>query len=419
VDSIERLRLRGDISGRGEVYPVADAHAGVVVYTSIMRGFLNPRLVATSLKTGQSKLLETNGTQALGIFVNHLVYVREDGALLAVPFDSRKLEVTGSPIPLGDGIQVTRGSAAAAISRSGTLLFVRGSSTSQPVVVDSRGVARPPLMETRRYAHPRYSPDGRTVAFTMVSAQTTDLWLADVTSGTFTRLTSSGNSERPEWMFGGKRVVYPSDRDSAGFYSIWWTPSDGSGQPEKVFSSRFSIREVIASPDNRYLIYREDHSTNRRDIHLLPLDGPRTSRPLLTTGFDELMPRISPDGKRLAYMSDETGQYEVYIRALPGLGGRVQVSTNGGTEPLWSRDGRLFYRQGTQLIAASIITAPSLLVSREVVFDGPYETHPFHPNYDAAPDGKSFLMLKTADDDTQVIAVVNWLDELRQRIAQK
>jgi Tol biopolymer transport system component len=133
------------------------------------------------------------------------------------------------------------------------------------------------------------------------------------------------------------------------------------------------------------------------------------------------MPRLSPDGKWLAYVSDESGQYEVYVRTLSAAAGRIPVSSGGGMEPLWSPDGRtIYYRSGAKLVAASVVTSPALAVAgRRVLFDVSYDVDPFHPNYDVAHDGKGFVMVKSADDDRQLIVVQNWAQELRGRAAGK
>jgi Tol biopolymer transport system component len=133
------------------------------------------------------------------------------------------------------------------------------------------------------------------------------------------------------------------------------------------------------------------------------------------------MPRVSADGKWLTYVSDESGQYEVYVRPLAAAAGRIPVSAGGGIEPLWSPDGRtIYYRNGTKLMAATVAMVPALAVTgRRLVFDAPFDADPFHPNYDVAPDGKSFLMLKSADDERQLVVVQNWVSELRARTARK
>jgi serine/threonine-protein kinase len=160
-----------------------------------------------------------------------------------------------------------------------------------------------------------------------------------------------------------------------------------------------------------------DTPYNNREIKLVPLAGERRPVPLLASINDDKEPRVSPDSKWLAYVSNESGREEVYVRSLSGAGGRLPVSNDGGGEPLWSRDGkRLLYRAGARLIAATIATSPSLLVTaRETLFEGPFATDLYHPNYDVAPDGRSFVMVRPVEENRQLVMVVNWIQELRQR----
>jgi serine/threonine-protein kinase len=197
--------------------------------------------------------------------------------------------------------------------------------------------------------------------------------------------------------------------------------ADGSAPADSIYADANIIREGVVLPDGHQVIFREDTRDNGRDILMLPLDGARTAVPLLTTPADELMPRVSPDGKWLTYVSDESGQYEVYVRPLAAAAGRSPVSSGGGIEPLWAPDGRtIYYRNGTKMFAVSVATVPGLAVTgRRVLFDAPFDADPFHPNYDVARDGKSFVMLKSADDERQLVVVQNWIQELRARTASQ
>ncbi len=432
---------------RYQWYPHAYARERLVLYTSLGRaGVSGPRLAAFSLKTGKTTQLGIEGTYVLGVALGQLIYVRSDGALMAVPFDAQRIRVTGSSIPLAEGVQVQTVAAAAAVSPTGTLVYLHGASTSQVVLVDEHGASRTLLEEKRRYLHPRYSPDGSRIAFDVASAQATDVWVADLASGTFTRLTTTGNSDRPEWSPDGKRIVFLANRDtSSAPWGVWWQPADGSAPAERIFAGNYDIREAILTPDGRSIVYREDNTQSRADIMLLPLDTPRVPRPLLTSQFDEMLPRVSPDGRWLAYTSDESGQTEVYVVPFPAVSGRFQVSVGGGSEPLWSPDGtRLFYRNSAQVIAVTIARqnaeappehddaglsaerqrpgaesrSPLTITGRTTLFEADYSTHPWHPNYDVAPGGKHFVMLRPSTDETQLIVVVNWVDELRRRIAE-
>ncbi|HSE45661.1 MAG TPA: hypothetical protein VLA89_10085, partial [Gemmatimonadales bacterium] len=198
--------------------------------------------------------------------------------------------------------------------------------------------------------------------------------------------------------------------------SLWWQPADGSGGAEMLFQAPDAIREGVFGPDGYELVYRMDTPDSNRDLYRLPLKGDRKPVPILISIDDDKHPRVSPDGKLLAYVSNASGREEVYLRPLTG-GPRVTVSRNGGGEPLWSPDGRrLYYRAGAAVMAAAVSRTPSLAVtSRETLFEGPYMTDQWHPNYDVAPDGKSFIMLQPVEENRQLVMVVNWVKELRQR----
>jgi serine/threonine-protein kinase len=406
LDSASREGLQGS--------PVVLHQHGLVLYTSYRLGSLVGRLGVARLDNGSSRILDVAVDRALGFALGHVIYVREDGTLMAVPFDPHALQTTGAPIPLLQGLQAN----ASALSPSGTLVYTQGATSSQVVSVDDRGVATTLIAERALYAHPRLSPDGRRLAIDISSGATTDVWTFDVASGTPTRLTTMNNNDRPEWTSDGRKLVYSSTRGGED-YSIWWQAADGSAPAEQLFRGPNATREVVLTPDGRSLIYREDNPDSLRDIRMTSLDKKDSPAPLVTTRFDELMPRLSPDGRWLAYQSNESGQYEIYVRPFPQGGGRITISNGGGTEPLWSRDGRLFYRHGRELVAATYSTIRAFAITaRRVLFSANYELHLFHPNYDVTPDGKRFIMIKPGNEEAQIVVVVNWIEELRQRLGR-
>ncbi|MGH7503444.1 MAG: protein kinase domain-containing protein [Longimicrobiales bacterium] len=391
--------------------PVVLREHGLVLYTSNRLGSLIGRLGVARLD-GSTRILNLLVDRVLGYALGHVIYIGEDGALMAAPFDTRSLETRGAPIALAQGLARN----AAALSASGTLAHSLGSSTGEVVMVDDRGASSPLVGEPGRYAHPRLSPDGKRLAIDITSGSTTDLWTFDVASGTPTRQTTSDNNDRPEWTTDGTRLLYLSTR-GGGNYSVWSQLADGSGPAEELFRGPNSVREVQPTPDARVLIYREDHPDSLRDIRLASLDKKDSPTPLVATRFDELMPRLSPDGRWLAYQSDESGQYEIYVRPFPAGGGRITISNGGGSEPLWSRDGRLFYRKGQELIAIGYSTNPGFAItSRRVLFSANFDLHPYHPNYDVTADGRRFVMIKPGNQESQVVVIVNWIEELRRRL---
>ena len=169
--------------------------------------------------------------------------------------------------------------------------------------------------------------------------------------------------------------------------------------------------------DGRHLIFREQDSTTQRDIWVLSLEGEPEAWPFFQVPSEEDAPALSPDGRWLAYASDMSGRYEIYVNSFPDPGLRIPVSLTGGTEPVWSRDGsELFYRNGSELIAVDVETRPRFRVrNREVLFEGPYTLWPYHSNYDVHPDGQRFVMIKPYEGDSpRLVVVLNWFDELRR-----
>jgi Tol biopolymer transport system component/tRNA A-37 threonylcarbamoyl transferase component Bud32 len=400
---------------RLQLSPRAADHGRLVFYSSTRASNLDLKIAVVPTATGKPKVFTgLAGFRVLGVANGFLLYVRLDGALMAAPFDTRSLQA-GPPLQVLDSIAARAWLSPVALSASGSLLYQRGGLKSQLVRVDQHGVASVLLDSARVYAHPRLSPDGRRLAVEVQVGAGNEIWIADLAAHTTERLTRDGFNDRPEWTPDGSRILYSSGRTKAN--SLWWQLADGEGSPELVYQGPEAIREGVFTPDGHSLVFRSDTPDSNRDIYLLPLASDRKPVPLLTNGDDTKHPRASPDGKWLAYTSNESTREEVYVRALSGAVGRVRVSTEGGGEPLWSPDGkRIYYRSSSAMVAATIVTAPALAVTaREKLFDGPFTTDPWHPNYDIAPDGKSFVMLRPVEENRQLVMVVNWIQELRRR----
>jgi Tol biopolymer transport system component len=250
----------------------------------------------------------------------------------------------------------------------------------------------------------------------MFGASGSDIWIYDIARNTFTRLTTDGTSVRPEWTPDGRSVIFISARDSTP--SIQQQPADGSGPAELLYQPEQEPFEALISPDNQWIVYRTaPGATYSRDILAVPMTGERKVTPVVTGPTTESLPRLSPDGKWLAYQSNETSRFEVYVRPFPGSGARVQVSDVGGTEPLWGRDGRVLYYRGPlgEIVRVEVTTGATFSIgARATVLTGDYLTDSSHPNWDVAPDGR-FLLLRRAGDASQTIVVHNWARELREK----
>ncbi|MEO7367636.1 MAG: protein kinase [Gemmatimonadaceae bacterium] len=394
-----------------------------VVYSSWPRSAINDaRLAITSLETGKTTVLNALGAYPLGVIDGVLVYVTASGSVMGVKIDVAKRRLIGSPVQLVTDVAVNAvsGLARASLSRTGTLFYQTKSQLSKLVIASRGSAPRVLLDQPGEYSFPRLSPDGKRVAVTVGSTDRRDIWLYEISSGTMTRLTTDGKSnDRPEWSPDGEYVLYRSDREVQT--AIWRRPADLSGPSAEVIGgSRRGVFEAVMSPDARYLAYQVD--TVGADLFYRALSVDTTEKPISTSPTAiETMPRISPDGRWIAFLTDESGTNEVVVQPFPGPGGRVQVSAGGGTEPVWSRDGmRLFYRSDSKFISARVNGGSTFSVAgRDTVFtdDYVYAANP-HANYDVLPDGEHFLFLKPASEGNMIVAA-NWGSFMRARMDGK
>jgi serine/threonine-protein kinase len=250
-----------------------------------------------------------------------------------------------------------------------------------------------------------------------------DVWVENVERGTRARLTSSRgvNDDEPLWTPDGSRVTFGSVQAGSS-WDLVWKPADGSGEAEVLLRREHPQLPSSWSPDGRLLAFYEVHPTTQRDIWLLPLDD-RTPSSLLVTDANEHSAMFSPDGRFVAYVSDESGREEVYVRSYAGPPGRWLISSEGGREPVWSRDGReLFYRHGSRLMTVAVTLEPTLTAGQpQELFAGSYALYIGGGNsYDATPDGQRFVMVQGGSASTSypLRIVVNWLEELEEKMRE-
>jgi serine/threonine-protein kinase len=384
----------------------------------------NAQVAVQPVGTGERRNLIQGGTYARYAPSGHLVYA-QGGNLMAVPFDPQRLAVTGAAVPVVEGVlqNAISGAAEYSISATGSLVYVSGglqASQRRLVWVTRHGTEQPLAAPAHAYRGPRISPDGRRVAVA-IEEQEAQTWLYDLSRDTLTRLTFGGNTNlNPIWTSDGKRIAFESNKE--GSENVFWQLADGSGGLERLTTSEDLQFPVSCSSDGQLLAYAEINPTTGRAIWVLRL-GDRKAEPFLRTPFDEGVPQFSPDGRWLAYISDESGRFEVYVQPYPGPGGKWQISTEGGTEPVWNPNGReLFYRSGDKMMAVDIATQPSFAAGKpRMLFEGPYQpTEATAPNYDVSRDGQRFLMLKPVEQaqaaPTQIDVVLNWFEELKQKV---
>jgi serine/threonine-protein kinase len=421
-----KISLVGKLdSANGEVaqsWPRVLSDGNTVVYTSWPKeGLPGARLAVTTLSSGESRILDVAGTTPLGVYEGHLLYVSGDGVLMAIPFDIRARKTTGPPIALIEGINVNRavGAARVALANNGTLVYLSGGTASQLVATDSTGVAQTLLPQADYFAAPAWSPDGRRIALSIANPLGNDIWIYDVASRALSRFTSDGSSNNPVWTLDGTHIVFSSSR--GGRASAWWQLADGSKPAEKLFEAPGRvITEAAMAPDGHTIVYR---TQPQNEIFSVDVTGDRTPKVLVPDRFTKVHPALSPNGKWLAYSSNESTVPQVMLRPFPGSGGATQVSVDGGTEPVWSPNGRqLYYRHGRQVMAVTVTESPTLtLGERRVLFDGPYVTLGLggHQSMSVSPDGKRFVLLKRLDDDSRLVVTTNWFTELRAKIGSK
>jgi hypothetical protein len=385
----------------------------------------NAKIAVQSLGTGERRDLIHAGMQPRYASSGHRVYA-QGGSLVAVPFDSQLLEVTGTAVPVVEGaLQSTfSGATQYSVSATGSLVYVSGgvqaAAQSGLVWVSRNGAEKPLGAPAHAYTGPRLSPDNRRVAVGIVE-QETQIWLYDLSRETLTRFTFGGTANQAiSWTPNGKRITFVSNRE--GPLNPFWQLADGSGGLERLTTSEYVNVPMSWSADGQLLAFVEGHPTTGHDIWVMRMSD-RKAQPFLQTPFNESAPRFSPDGRWMTYVSDESGRPEIYVQPYPGPGGKWQISTEGGTEPVWNPNGReLFYRVGNKMVAVEITCQHGFSAGKpQVLFEGPYLPTPLTiPNYDVSSDGKRLLMLKPVEQaqaaPTQINVVLNWLEELKQKV---
>ncbi len=402
--------------GHLHMYPVALADDERIAFTDYGPGGAEDDFVSV---TSRRKGVVVNTTivgQAHGYAAGRLLYTAiGDDALMTVPFDADKPRATN------DASVVALGAWNAALSASGVLVSASGGRAARFEWVSADGRTATPipgLDSVLRGSDPRLSPDGTRLAFAVNLNNDRNKQIAVYTFANATTSPLASIGLRPEWTPDGTRVLYQSTRpDVKSSTGLLWQAADGSGMYEPLGTEATqadgAIYSGIISPDSKWLLYRTNSDVGLRTVAMGSADASRT---FVAAGASASMPRFSPDGGWVAYVTGETARREVQVRPFPGPGPVITVSSGGGTEPLWSRDGtKLFYRNGRKIIAVDIARAPAFrVVSRATLFEGDFLASPNYPQYDVARDGR-FVMLRPSGGSAQIQVVVNWTRELEGR----
>ena len=391
-------------------WPAVVNDGKTILFTSVpSSGVQRARVEAVAVDTGKRQVLIEGARFPRHTSSGHLVFYR-DGGLYAAPFDAGRLTVTGPPIEVTAAVeQDSSGAPLAEISSAGSLVYRRaGVASGRLVWVSRQGIEQPVTDVPRAYLSPHLSADNRRIVVGVGS----DLWIQDTLRSTFTRLTpqQSETASYPVWTPDGKQIVF---RTPTGLRSI---ETDGSGRSRTIAGTTSGDFPSAVSPDGTTLATARRTTEGLVDIYVLSLAGDPAPRALVTGPAFEGGPQFSPDGRWLAYVSNESGQFQVYLRRYPGPEGRWTVSTGGGTSPLWNPTGNeLFYRNGNKMMAVSVSTTPdATLATPRVIFERPYAygSTVALTNYDVSADGQRFLMVKSESGVAHLSVVLNWFSEL-------
>jgi serine/threonine-protein kinase len=359
-----------------------------------------------------------------------LVYVMRDGGVFAAPFDLEALAMTSPPVPILDGVRTGRQYADMQLASDGTVLYVAGPSADEANLFDLAWVDREGNVEpvdtawVEAFSTVALSPDGGRMAVEALQAEDRHIWVKQLPNGPQTKLTVGGTNHRPSWSSDGRWVFFVSTRDSVR-EALFRTRADGSGSVELLASRPRLLGEAFQSSDGQWLILR----TNRNgpgagDIVAQRVAGDTVPVPLVATEFAERSPALSPDGRWLLYVSNISGRDEVYVRPFPDTdASRVQISTDGGNEPMWAHSGREIFCRNPEgwMVAAALTTQPTLQTTSQTPlfdWDNRFRQGLDYPRYAVAPNDQRFIMIRRSldrpSDEGDVILVRNWLEYVAQ-----
>ena len=417
-----------------------------VLYSSaaIRTQWEDGNLVVQPLSGGPRKIVVRGGYYGRYLPSGHLVYVRQ-GTMFAVPFDVTRLEVTGPPVPVIEGIASSpdvTGGAQFASGGNGTLVYVPGRSIASDVPIswiDRSGKVAPLRAMPSNWSNPVFSPDGTRLAIDIFDGKQSDVWVYDWARDALSRLTfDAADDLHPAWTPDGRRIAFSSRRGDGTHLNVYWQRADGSGEATRLTQSSHDQYPGSWHPAGKVLLFDEIDPLRRSDMMLLPMEGdeasgwkPGTPASFLSTAFSEGSPVFSPDGRWVAYISNESGRNDVFVRPYPGPGGKWQISTATADDPMWSRSSpELFFvaTPGLRLMATRYsVDGDSFRADKPMLLSQtPFLSRPRAPSHDVAvhPDGQRFAVAPIPETELtarfdKIVFVSNFLDELRRVAAPR
>jgi serine/threonine-protein kinase len=398
-----------------------------VIFTAYRVPIERATIEVLSIRSGERKVLLTGGVLGFYVPSGHLLYAVEE-TIRAVPFNLDRLAVTGPGLPVVDSVAMnpTDGAAAFDVSENGTLAYLPVYSyftETDVVLVDRRGNATRALPGRDRYSNPRLSPDGNRISVDIRSANSMgDVWVFQMGGSGGTRVTAEGGRDfGAEWTPDGKELIYSSENP---FFDLYRRASDASRPAEPLLTGGFDHYTGSVSLDGRLFIFVLA-APGPGEIWTVPLQGKPVPTRYLANGFNLGHPVLSPDGRWMAYDSDESGRVEVYAQSFPDPSiKRWKISPVNGSEPMWTRGGReLVYRKGDSVMAVSVDLDNGRIGQPTALFAGPYPDNPgwTRPrSYDVSRDGERFLLTRLPADPPRprIVVVLNWFEELRGKVGR-
>ena len=396
--------------------------------------FANAWLAVQPLPACTPHVVQRGGFFGRYLLSGHLTWVH-DGTLFAAPFDLTTLAVTGPAVPVVPGVmsRTDNGSAQVEVSPTGMLVYLPGGETASAALLDwlTRDGKTTPLRATpANWSGVQIAPDGRRLAFALTDTANTGVWTYDATRDALTRLTSDAGVDRtPVWTPDGRRLSYSASRGGTA-PNLYWQRADGGGEPTRLTTSANQQIPGSWHPSGRFLAFQETRPQTGADLLILPVEGdeasgwtPGTPTVFLSGPFNEQQPRFSPDGRWLAYESNDSGGgFEIYVRSFRGAGGKFPISTGGGTNAVWSRARReLLYRAPDGRIMVVPYTAAGEGFQAEkprVWSQAPVQLRrSVGASFDLHPDGERVAMAPSTEataGPTHVTLIFNFFDELRR-----